>query len=71
MWRQLKEVNSHVGVHLLLTVDVQLLIRVDRHQESPNVSLQRERDKERKPWSATLAHLMMEEIVFLQDDMTL
>lgn len=42
---QLKEVNSHVCVHLLLAVDVQLFIWVDRHQESPDVSLQRKTRK--------------------------
>lgn len=36
---QLKEVNSHVGVHLLFAVDVQLFVRVHRHQQSPDVGL--------------------------------
>lgn len=26
MWRQLKKVYTHVGIHLLLAVDVQLLV---------------------------------------------
>lgn len=37
---QLKKVNSHVDIHLLLAVDVQIFIWVDWHQESPNVGLQ-------------------------------
>ena len=38
---QLKEVYAHVNVHLLLAVDIEVFIRVDRHQESSNVGLQR------------------------------
>lgn len=42
---QLKEVHTHVGIHLLLAVDIELFIWVHRHQQSPNVGLQRKTRK--------------------------
>lgn len=39
MWWKLKEVHTHVEVHLFFIVDVQLFVGVDRHQQSANVGL--------------------------------
>lgn len=37
--RKLKEVHTHVEVHLFFIVDVQLFVGVDGHQQSADVSL--------------------------------
>lgn len=39
VWWKLKKVDTHVDIHLFLTVDVQLLVWIYRHQQCANVSL--------------------------------
>lgn len=43
MRRQLKKVDSHVYIHLLLGIYAQLLVGVNRDQKCPNVSLMERR----------------------------
>lgn len=39
VWGELKEVNPFVEFHVFLVVDVQLFVRIDRHQQRADVRL--------------------------------
>lgn len=39
VWGELKEVNPFVEFHVFLVVDVQLFVRIDRHQQCADVRL--------------------------------
>lgn len=39
VWWKLKKIDTHVEFHLLLIVDVQLFVRVDRHKQCADVGL--------------------------------
>lgn len=39
MWWKLKEVDTHVELHLFLIVDVQFFVGIDGHNQRANVGL--------------------------------
>lgn len=41
MWWEFKKVNTHVDIHLFPVVNVQLFVRIDRHQQSTNIGLEK------------------------------
>lgn len=40
VWRQLKEVDPSIELHVFLVVNVQLFVRIDGHQQRADVCLQ-------------------------------